>query len=193
MKSALLGFAIGAIVAGGCAHKVGFSPPSPEQVAGLVQFAGPVNLTRHVATPEQLARPNRKGIPLASFVYSDPGHSSDTIAVKIYPAGAFLGKKRPELARWASNQATNRTDVPPPWGAFRASDGRLIYQFPLGLGPGGGAYGALLRCRDDRYEIVLIQSTNFHDDEDGKEYAHHVSPKKELRSVIEAIEMMVFR
>jgi hypothetical protein len=59
------------------------------------------------------------------------------------------------------------------------------------MGPGGAAYAALLPCRDNRYEIVLIQSTNFHDDEDGKEYAHHVSPGKELRSVIEAIEGIV--
>jgi hypothetical protein len=191
VKSALTGFAIASIVVAGCAHKAGFSPPSSERVAGLVEFAGPVNLTRHVATPEQLARPNRKGIPLASFVYSDLEHSSDTIAIRIYPAGAFLSTKRPELARWASNQATNRTEASAAWGAFRASDGRPIYQLPLGLGPGGTAYAALLACRDDRYEIVLIQSTNFHDDEDGKEYAHHVSPKKELRSIIEAIEEIV--
>lgn len=54
----------------------------------------------------------------------------------------------------------------PPMGTFRTEDGRKIYQMPLGIGPGGGKYGALLESHDERYEVIVTVFTNFHDDED---------------------------
>jgi hypothetical protein len=168
-------------------------PPPAERIAALLEFAGPVTLARHIASVEDLARaPKRKGVPLASFSYSDPANTSDSITVAVYAAGAFLGAGRTELNDWISKNSTNAGEGFPATGAFPTADGRSRYQFPLGFGPGGSAYGALLPCRDSRYELVVVQSTDAHDDEDPKGYSHHVSPKKDLQSVIDAIEHLVF-
>jgi len=178
---------------GSCAKEPTFTPPAAERIATLLEFAGPVALTRHIASDEDLARaPKRKGVPLASFSYSDPSHTCDTITVTVYAAGAFLGAKRAEFNDWAAKHSTKAGEGFPATGIFPTADGRSIYQFPLGMGPGGSAYGALLPCRDSRYELVVVQSTNFHDDEDGKAYSHHVSPKKDLKTIVETVEKLLF-
>jgi len=175
-----------------CAKEPTFTPPPPERVATLLEFAGPVVLARHIATEEELTRaPKRKGVPLASFSYSDPAHSSDTITVTVFVAGAFLGAKRAAFNDWTAKHSIKAQEGIPATGVFPAADGRSIYQFPLGFGPGGSAYGALLLCRDSRYELVVVQSTDYHD-EDPKDYSHHVSPKKDLQSIIETVETLVF-
>jgi hypothetical protein len=190
--AAIFLFAAG-VLASSCAREPAFTPPPAERIAALLEFGGPVALVRHIASAEDLSRaPKRKGVPLASFSYSDPAHSSDTITVTVYPAGAFLGAKRAQFSDFAAKRSTKAEEGVPASGTFPATDGRSILQFPLGFGPGGGAYGALLPCHDSRYELVVVQSTNFHDDEDGKTYSHHVSPKKDLKSIIETIEKLVF-
>lgn len=190
--AAIFLFAAG-VLTSSCAREPAFTPPPAERIAALLEFGGPVALVRRIAGDEDLARASkRKGVPLASFSYSDPAHSSDTITVAVYPAGAFLGAKRAEFDDFAAKHSAKAGGGFPAWGTFPTTDGRGIHQFPLGLGPGGGAYGALLPCRDARYELAVVQSTNFHDDEDPKEYLHHVSPKKDLKSIIEAIEKLVF-
>ena len=176
-----------------CAKEPAFTPPPPERIAALLEFAAPVSLTRRIASPEDLARaPKRKGAPFASFSYSDPAHTSDSITVTVYAAGAFGGAKRTELNDWIPKHSTKAREGFPATGVFPTTDGRLCYQFPLGFGPGGSAYGALLPCRDSRFELVIIQTTDHHDDEDWKGYSHHISPKKDLRSAIETIERLVF-
>lgn len=190
--AAIFLFAAGVLVSS-CAGKPAFTPPPAEGIAALLEFGGPVALVCHIASAEELARaPKRKGVPLASFSYSDPAHSSDTITVTVCPAGAFLGEKRAEFNDFVAKHSTKAGEGVPAWGIFPTADGRSIHQFPLGFGPGGSAYGALLPCRDSRYELVVVQSTNFHDDEDWKGHSHHVSPKKDLQSIIETIEKLVF-
>lgn len=180
-----------------CARKSAFTPPSPERIAALLEFATPVTFTRSIASPEDLARaPKRKGVPLASFFYSDPTNTSESIKVLVYSAGAFLGAKRTELNDWIPKHSSEAREGLPAIGVFPTTDGRSCYQFPLGFGPGGSAYGALLPCRDSRYELVMIQTTDHHDDQhldpDAKDSTHHIIPKKDLRSAIEAIERLVF-
>jgi hypothetical protein len=176
-----------------CVKQPTFTAPVAGRIAELLAFTGPVSLTQATATEEELARaPKREGVPVASFRYSDPIHTSDTIRITVYPAGTFLGEERTELFEWLTKPSAAARELSPAIGIFRTADGRSIYQFPLGFGPGGSAYGALLPCRDTRYELVLSQHTNFHDDEDPKAYSNHVSPTKELKTLIETIESLVF-
>jgi len=175
------------------AGEAAFAPPAPERIAALLGFGGPVALTLRIASAEDLARvAESEGRPLASFFYADPAHTSDSIGVAVYAAGRFMGANR---AKWNDWIAKRTSEVVAPdslkVGAFPTADGRLRCQFPILLGPGGSVYGALLSCRDARYELVVSQVTNSHDGEE-KEYAsRHVAPKKDLLSVIEEIERLV--
>ena len=175
-----------------CAGDAAFTAPPAERIAAILEFSAPVTLTRRIASPKDLARASkRKGVPLASFSYSDPAHTSDSITVTVYAAGAFLGAKRTEMNDWIHKHSIKAGEGFEAIGVFPTTDGRSCYQFPLGFGPGGSAYGAILPCRDSRYELVVVQSTDFHDGEKPKGYSHHVSPKKDLQSVIEEIEYLV--
>lgn len=78
-----------------------------------------------------------------------------------------------------------------PVGVFPASDGREIYQFLLGFGPGGSAYGALLESRDGKHELVVTVVTDGHDEEDAKSYLHHVAPKNSAKDAIEMIDALI--
>lgn len=175
------------------AEEPAFTPPASERIAALLEFGGPVSLVRQIATAEDLQRQKkRRGTSIASFAYDDPEHTSETIVISVLLAGTFAGKDRAELIRWIGEHSSKDSSDLPATGSFKTSDGRSIYQFPMAMGPGGFSYGALLACRDPGYELVVVQQTDFHDDEDWKNYNHHVTPKKELRFVIEEIERLVF-
>jgi hypothetical protein len=169
-----------------------FTPPSAEEVASLLDFAGPVSLSVRIHDKESLARRPKDGISHAAYSYSDRARTSVSITIAVYPAGEFRKKIRAELIEWVTKHAAPRREGIPSIGVFRASDGRALYQFPLGFGPGGSADGALLPCRDPRYEVVIFQATDFHDD-DPTDHSHHVSPRKELREVIEAVEAILLK
>jgi hypothetical protein len=168
--------------------------PPAARIAALLDFAGPVSLTCHVATAEELAHPEPKGwgVPIASFSYADPQHSSDTIIIKIFPAGSFLGEGREKIITMLTNQPKEFQKYGG-MGAFRASGGRTIYQIPLLIGMGGGMSGTLLQCRDPRYELVVLQDVDAHDGKDPKLFTNHLRPRRQVLEVIEAIESLVFR
>jgi hypothetical protein len=182
---------LGVLLAGvGLAQESTFVPPPPGRVSALLEFPGPVPLTLRVGTREELERRPEKGIARVAYFYSAPTHTSQSFSVAIYPAGGFLGERRTELTAWISKHAASAA-AGQLAGIFRTSDGRSIFWFPLGFGPGGHAEGALLACRDPRFEIVVIQSTDHHKGQDRKLHAHHVSARKQLWEVIEAIEGLV--
>jgi len=171
-----------------------FTVPSPERVAALLDFNGPVKLILRITPTNDLARTDpRNGVPVASFSYADRERSSESLVITVFKAGTPFGPDRAELEKWLREVPTRMPQHQSGLGIFQAKDGRPLYQFLAGIGPGGGAYGALIQCRDSRYELVMIQTTNFHDEEDGKEYAHHVSPRKDLKSIIEEVERIVVK
>jgi hypothetical protein len=185
---------LGALLVGRTfAQEPTFVPPSAEQIGALLEFSGPVSLALRIHTREELARKPEKGIPRAGYSYSDPAHTSESISISVYHAGDFLREKRAELMQWISKHATSGSLGIPATGGFRASDGRSIFQFPMSFGPGGWADGALLKCRNPRYEIVVVRQTDHHKNEDPNIFAHHVRSRKELREVIEAMEALVLK
>jgi hypothetical protein len=176
-----------------CAGEPTLNPPAPERIAALLDFSGPVTLTRHIATADEMARElETVGIPLAAFSYSDPAHSSDSISVLVYSKGVFLDDRRAPFFADLAKLSTKPEEGFEKSGIFPAADGRSIYQFPFGFGPGGGAYGALMACHDSRYELVLIESSSSHHGENAKEFSNSASPKKDLKSIIEAVEKLIF-
>lgn len=98
-----------------------------------------------------------------------------------------MGAERPKVEQWLQETRKAPHD-PPRWGSFASGDGRRILQLQLGMGPGGAAHAAVLPCRDGRHELVMVQASDFHDEEDGKSYMHHVSPRRELWEVMTAVE-----
>ncbi len=170
-----------------------FTPPPSDRIAALLDFNSPVSLSVRVYSKEELARKPEDGVPLVGYSYSDAESTSVTIMIGVFPVGEFQTEKRVGLEKWITEHATPSRDGIPAIGAFLASDARSILQFPMGFGPGGSTEAALLTCLDSRYEIVLIQQTNSHDDEDPKTYYHHAVPQKELREIIEAIEVIIFK
>jgi len=156
-----------------------FTPPPAEKIGALLNFPGPVTLSLRVVPQEELNRRPKRGVRLAAYSYSDPAHTSQTISIAIYPKGEFLKDRRAELSRSPTTLAS------------RAPDGRSILQFPLGFGPGGEADGVLIACRDPRFEIVLIQQTDYHDDEDPKLFAHHAKPRRKIGEIVTTIEALI--
>lgn len=173
-----------------------FTAPTSERIAALLEFSGPITLNRKIATPKELKseknQKNRNGAALDWFSYSNLEISHDVIKIGIYKKGEFLGKKRANFEESVARQGnlTSGDDFPK-LGTFTAADGRTIYQFLGGIGPGGSAYAALLSCKDARYEIVIIHEKGV--DENDKDDVDDVSPKKDVKSVIEAIESIVFQ
>ena len=171
-----------------------FTAPSPERVAALLDFNGPVKLILRIAPTNELARTDpRNGVPFASFSYADRERSSESLVITVFKAGTSFGPDRAELEKWLREVPTRMPRHQSSLGIFQAKDGRPLYQFLAGMGPGGGAYGALIQCRDSRYELVIIMTTDFHEDEDQKEYADYSRPTKELKAIIEEVERLVMR
>ena len=165
------------------AEEAKFSAPSPEQMRSLLRFGSPVSLSVRVVPKEEFSRKPERGVPLAVYTYFDRAHTSETLSVAVYPVGEYLKHKRTELADWITKHAAAR----------RIADGRSIWRFPLGFGPGGSSDGVLLPSRDSRYELVVIRFIDHHDDEDQKLYAHHVKSPAELVEIILDVERLVFR
>lgn len=177
-----------------CDRKGEFAPPSPEKIVELLEFKGPVSLHVRSANEDELkAEAWGNAQAKVAWAYSDPAHTSDTISVIVFNAGTCFGDKRAEFIAAITKEGKSPGAEKYGFGVFKTSDGRELYSFPMGFGPGGSADGVLIQSRDKRFELMLTQSTSFHDGEDPKSNAGHVSPTKNVKSIVEAVEKLVFR
>ena len=179
--------------------KPAFVRPAPDRIAALLDFTGPVALAGAEATQDELSqRPKRgiQGIPLALYAYSDPKHTAYTFTVAVYLAGDFMGQTRAGFFKIYADLLSNanfadgirRKSGGSKIGEFTASHGRKISQFPLGEDD----YFALLRCLDARYELVIEMDENGDNPTRNPAFSNE-APKKDLKSVIEGVEGLVFQ
>jgi hypothetical protein len=185
--------------------------PPPAAIAALMSFNGPVTLTLERIAPEQWAHgyrgetPQISGDALAAFSYEDKSSSDHSFIVAILKAGTFFGAERarmfaliddthPKLkaAMVAAKLSDQPKDSDLPYATNPASGGRIIRTFVLGVGPGGSTAGALLSCTDPRYELLLIENVDGHEDRPPPAVPY-AKPEKRLWAVMEHIERLVFQ
>jgi hypothetical protein len=171
-------------------EKPAFAAPSSEQFAKLLEFSEPVNFTKTEYSEEKLKRLGGDwGPAIAAYRYADPAHTSRSYKVAVFPTGAVFGADRKKMEEWVAQHRTDATDVES-IGTFKTADGRVIQQMPLGFGPGGSEYAAILQCKDQRYEIFISELTDSDIEVQNKGTP---KPKRELREIIEAVEALIFR
>jgi hypothetical protein len=167
------------------------SPPSAQMMMEWIAFSQPVHLSAEKTQGGDFAK---WGEVVWVYGYNAKQQSLHYFFVGLYKAGTLFGENRAEYEKKIEEGIEKAKDMQ---GYFSKHirietrpDGRKVYFSPMGLGPGGAAFGAFTRLRD--YDLLLFQLVSSEDDTPADEKLKiPARPTNELPDIFRKLEQHI--
>ncbi len=167
------------------------SPPSAQMMMDWIAFSKPVHLSAEKSQGGDFAK---WGEVVWVYGYFAKKQSLHCFFVGLYKAGTLFGKNRAEYEKKIEEGIEKTKDMQGDFSKhFRIEtrpDGRKVYFSPMGLGPGGVAFGAFTKLRD--HDLLLFQFVSSEDDTPpDEELKDPAQPTNELPDIFRKLEQHI--